>query len=177
MTLRPFLLLDRDGTIIEEKHYLRDPHQVVLLPGAKELISRALDAGLGVAVLTNQSGVARGMMTLADVDAVHERLLELLDEPRLSKEHIFICPHGPEDGCDCRKPMPGLVTQARARFEIDLPQSIVVGDRLRDLEVGRTVGAKTVLVRTGYGAREEEKSGAETDLIVDDLTGILPLIP
>jgi len=175
MSPKPFLLLDRDGTIIEEKHYLRDPGLVVLLPGAKDAISRAFDMGWGVAILTNQSGVARGMMSLADVDAVHERLLELLEEPRLTKDHIFICPHGPDE-CDCRKPLPGLVTQAMGRFEIDLPRSIVVGDRLRDLMMGRSVGAKTVLVRTGYGAREEGEAGAETDLVVDDLSGILPLI-
>jgi D-glycero-D-manno-heptose 1,7-bisphosphate phosphatase len=170
--MRPYLLLDRDGTLIEERHYLHDPDGVVLLPGARDLLSTARDLGWGVVILTNQSGVARGKMTLDDVHAVHDRMLSLLGDPELTHNHIFTCPHGPEDNCDCRKPLPGLALQASRRFEIDFPHSLVIGDRVRDLEVGRAVGARSVLVRTGYGAGEEPDSIGIADWTVDGMLDI-----
>lgn len=174
--MRPYLLLDRDGTLIEERHYLREPEGVAILPGTRELLAAAREAGWGVAILTNQSGVARGLMTLDDVRAVHERMLELIGDPQLTMDHIFICPHGPDDPCDCRKPLPGLALEAARKYDVDLSRSLVVGDRVRDLQAGRAVGAHTALVRTGYGAKEEPHAGEAADWIVDGLAELIPVV-
>lgn len=133
-----------------EKHYPKDPDQVELLPGAREIVRAAKEHGWGVAVVSNQSGVARGLLTAADVKAVNGRLAEMLGEDI----PFFFCSHGPDEGCECRKPRPGLLYQVRDTLGADLAESIMVGDKASDLHAGRAVGARTALVRTGYGEGE-----------------------
>ncbi len=155
------VFLDRDGTIIEEKEYLRDPDQVALFPGAKESLKRLQDAGFKLFIVSNQSGVGRGCFTLADVNRVNERLVELLGRGAVRFEKIYVAPEAPELPSRGRKPSPQFLFDARDEFGIDLSQSYMVGDKLIDLECGWNAGVKqSILVRTGYGAKSEQ-SGVE----------------
>ena len=153
------VFLDRDGTIIEEKEYLRDPEQVAIFPGAQEALKRLQDAGFKLFIVSNQSGVGRGYFTLADVNRVNQRLIELLGRGGVRFEKIYIAPEAPEQPSRGRKPSPQFLFDARDEFGIDLSQSYMVGDKLIDLECGWNGGVKkSILVKTGYGA-EWERSG------------------
>lgn len=147
-----YILLDRDGTVIEEKNYLAEPAGVSLLPGAVEGLQLFRDAGFGLVLITNQSGIGRGYFTLQDLDRVHDRLQELLMEAGISLAGIYICPHAPEQDCECRKPKPKLALDAARELGFDLTQSWMIGDKAADVGLARSCGAKAVLVRTGYGA-------------------------
>lgn len=164
--MRPALFLDRDGTIIEERNYLRDPDGVVLIPGAIEVVGRAHAEGYIVVVVTNQSGVGRGYMTQDDVRAVNSRVRDL----GIAYDAVYYCPHRPDDDCRCRKPKPGMALDAARDFDIDLGRSIVVGDSVADVELGRAIGARTVLVRTGHGRQTETMVAVETIDSIADLT-------
>jgi D-glycero-D-manno-heptose 1,7-bisphosphate phosphatase len=165
----PLVLLDRDGTLNVDRDYLSDPAQLELIPGAAAGLRRLADLGCRLVVVTNQSGVARGKFTAADVDRVHARLGELLAAAGVVLDGIYVCPHRPEDDCDCRKPRPGLVRQALAQLPSAPPALFMVGDKRTDVELGRAVGATTLLVRTGYGAESAADPGLRPDYIVDDL--------
>ena len=150
------VFLDRDGTIIEEKDYLRDPAQVAIFPGAKEGLKHLQDAGFKLFIVSNQSGVGRGYFTIADVNRVNERLVELLGPDGVRFEKIYIAPEAPEQPSRGRKPSPQFLFDARDEFGIDLSQSYIIGDKLIDLECGWNAGVrKSILVRTGYGAEYE----------------------
>ncbi|AIE84826.1 HAD-IIIA family hydrolase [Fimbriimonas ginsengisoli] len=172
---RPFLLLDRDGTLIEERGYLSDPAGVALTPGAGEALRFAMERGLGIAVVSNQSGIGRGMMTVAQVEAVNRRTEELLIQEGVEIGGFFFCPHHPDDRCACRKPGTGLALRAARELEIDLLRSVVVGDKSADLELGHAIGARSVLVRTGYG-RETEAEGCYADAVIEGLSGLAPFL-
>ena len=150
--MKPCIFFDRDGTLIEERNYLSDPDQVVLIPGAAEAVRLARGAGYLAVVLTNQSGVGRGYFTLEDVERVNARMGELLGREGARIDGIYVCPHAPEDGCDCRKPRTGLVERAVRELGIDVGASWVVGDKATDLELARNAGMRGVLVGTGYGS-------------------------
>lgn len=169
MTTRPFVLLDRDGTLNVERNYLSDPDQLELIPGVAEALKRLRDLGYGLAVVTNQSGVGRGYFTLEAVGKVHRRLRDLLAEGGASVDAIYLCPHAPDQPCDCRKPLPGMARQAEAEFGFDPRQAIVIGDKKVDIDLGRAIGATTILVRTGWGADAEKAGDSSPDAIVDDL--------
>jgi len=166
----PFILLDRDGTIIEERHYLSDPQQVVLLPGAVEGLRRLQQRGCQLIVVTNQSGVGRGLFSMAQLDAVHARMGELLDEAGVTLVDILVCPHTPDDHCDCRKPLTGMVVRGAAKWQFDPTTAFVIGDKACDIDLGRNVGARTILVRTGYGRTEALNPAVKPDVVVDDLS-------
>lgn len=163
-----FVLIDRDGTINVEKHYLSDPGQLELYPGVGPALKRLQDAGFGLAVITNQSGVARGYFDLARLEQIHDRLRALLAAEGVTVDGIYICPHGPDDDCTCRKPLPGMVEQAVAEHGFDPAQSYMIGDKEVDVELGRAVGATTFLVRTGHG-HKAAAIGSKADYVVDDL--------
>jgi len=163
-----YILLDRDGTVIEEKNYLRDPAGVALLPGAVEGMRLLRDAGFGLVLITNQSGIGRGYFTLEDLDRVHERLRELLIEVGISLDGIYICPHAPEQECECRKPKPKLALDAARDLGFDLTRSWMIGDKAADVGLARNCGAGAVLVRTGYGA-EAEAEGVKPEIFADNL--------
>jgi len=168
---RPFVLLDRDGTINVEKHYLSDPDQLELYPGTGAALKRLRDLGYGLAVVTNQSGVGRGYFGLDAVERVHDRLRELLAADGASVDGFFICPHGPDEACDCRKPLPGMARQAMETFGFDPRQAVVIGDKAADIGLGQAIGAATILVRTGWGSDAEKEMDCDPDVIVDDLAG------
>ncbi|MCL5959592.1 MAG: HAD family hydrolase [Chloroflexi bacterium] len=150
------VFLDRDGTINEEVEYLGDPRDLRLSSGAIEGIRLLNQAGVSAIVISNQAGVGRGYFSVAAVEAVHQRLEEQLSSHEAHVDAIYYCPHHPEDGCDCRKPKSGLVKRAAEDHGIDLGSSFIVGDKETDLEAGRRVGCRTVLVLTGYGLQERE---------------------
>lgn len=169
-----YVVLDRDGTIIVDKHYLADPEGVELLPGAAEALARLARAGLGLVVATNQSGIGRGYFGEQDMHRVNERLDELLAEHGVRIERYYFCPHGPNEGCECRKPCTGMLDAARAELGLDPARAFVVGDKVSDVELGRRAGAVSILVRTGKGAECEYK--ARADYVVDDLSGAAEVI-
>jgi len=169
MKQRAFFL-DRDGVVIEQIAYLKDPEQVALIPGTAEAIRMIRARGDLAVIITNQSGVNRGYFTMAEVEAVHRRMLELLRTEGAEIDDIRICPHTPDENCSCRKPRPGLFLAAARKLDIDLARSVMVGDRRSDLESGVNAGcAASILVRTGYGAAEEEKGRAAGFPVADDL--------
>lgn len=173
--MKRFALIDRDGTLNVEKHYLSDPDQLELYPGAGAAIRRLNEAGFGVAVLTNQSGIARGYFDLATLERIHARLRELLAAEGAHVDGIYLCPHGPDDDCACRKPLPGMVEQAVAEHGFDPAQAFMIGDKEVDVELGKAVGATTFLVRTGHGAKAVA-AGTKADYVVDDLAAAMEII-
>jgi histidinol-phosphate phosphatase family protein len=134
--------LDRDGTLIEDLNYLGDPERVRLLDGAAAAVARLNCAGYVVVVISNQSGVGRGLFSQAEVDQVNQRTRELLlGADATARLHaIYYCPHAPDTGCSCRKPLPGLFLRAAAEHALDLEQSIAFGDAERDVQAARAAG-------------------------------------
>lgn len=161
MSGAPPLFLDRDGTLIEEVHYLSRLEDVRLVPGAAQAVRAANAAGHSVIVATNQSGVARGYIDEAFVHASMELLARLLAEHGARLDAWYYCPHLPDGqppydrACACRKPAPGMLHRAAAEHGLTLAGGWMVGDRRSDLEVGLAAGLTPVLVRTGYGAETE----------------------
>lgn len=149
--LRAAIFLDRDGTIIVDKHYLSDPAGVVLEQGAVAGLKALAKIG-PLVVVSNQSGIARGRFTAQDAIAVNHRVAELLAEEGIDILGWYFCPHGADDGCACRKPRPGMIDQACRDHGLDPTRSFVVGDKASDLELATAVGATGILVETGEGA-------------------------
>ena len=171
--LSPGLLLDRDGTLCELVPYLSDPGQTRLVPGAAGALRRAREAGYRIAVVSNQSGVARGLFGGGAVAAVHRALDEQLAREGAAVDGYFVCPHHPDytGACGCRKPAPGMLREAASELGLDLRRSWMIGDADGDLRAGAVAGARSVLVRTGYG-REQESAArrwAYRGLVADDL--------
>ncbi len=152
---RPALFLDRDGCLIEERHYLSDPEQVALIPGGPAALRRARDAGFLLIGVSNQSGIGRGKIDERQLDAVMCRLSDLLAAEDVELDAFFYCPHAPEDGCGCRKPAPGLLEEASARFSWERATSWVIGDKLSEVDLALDAGLAAALVRTGYGREQE----------------------
>ncbi len=182
---RPAVFLDRDGTIVREADYLRSPERLRLLPRAAEAIRRLNDSGFAVVVATNQSGIARGLLTEDDLAQVHKVLAERLAKRGARLDAIYFCPHHPTAGagryrreCSCRKPAPGMLLRAAQELDLDLSRCIAVGDSQRDLIAGREVGCRTVLVRTGYGRDAEAEASAPLpcDHVADDLAAAVQWI-
>lgn len=162
------IFLDRDGTIIEDRHYLADAEGVAMLPGAASGLRRLQAAGIALVVVSNQSGWARGLITPPELLAVEDRFQVLLVMEGIVLTGCFYCLHRAEDGCDCRKPRDGMVRHAAAELGLDLQGCMVVGDKAADLGLARLVGATAVLVRTGEGAATLA-AGATPDIVVDSL--------
>jgi D-glycero-D-manno-heptose 1,7-bisphosphate phosphatase len=173
---RRYVILDRDGTIIIEKDHLSDPDAVELIRGAGAALRRLADLGLGLVVLTNQSGIGRGLFDLVRLDAIHARLEALLAAEGVRLAGIYFCPHHPEEGCACRKPRTGLLERAARELGFEPRRAFVVGDMASDVGLGSAVGATTLLVRTGHGAREAERGSACPDYVVGDLADAAALI-
>ena len=161
------MFLDRDGTLIVEKNYLGNPDDVVLerfvVPGLLLLQNK----GYFLVVVTNQSGIGRGLVTIDQYLAVQKRLDEVLRAQNIELAATYYCPHLPDENCDCRKPKPGMILDAARDLHIDLKQSFLVGDKLSDIEAGRNAGVRTILVKTGYGAGFSEKVSA--DFVAENL--------
>jgi D-glycero-D-manno-heptose 1,7-bisphosphate phosphatase len=165
-----FVLLDRDGTINEEVGHISDPNEVRLIPGSLDAMRALRELGLGLVIVTNQANVGRGLLPMDRLERVNARLRDLLRAGGVEVEGIEVCPHRPEDGCACRKPKPGMALRAAETFGFQLSDAFVVGDHAGDMGLGRTVGATTILVRTGHGEEElANGAGADADVVVADL--------
>ena len=176
--MRPAVFLDRDGTIIEDVGYLRDSNRMHLLPGADSAIRRLNAGGYVVLVVTNQSGIARGLLSVDDYRRTEQRLDEMLAQAGARVDGHYFCPHLPEitGPCDCRKPATLLYRQAAERFNLDLNRSWWIGDRVRDLLPAETFGARGILVLTGEGASEMPDATAHGFLRVPDLASAVEVI-
>lgn len=161
--MRPAVFIDRDGTLTEEVGYVNHPARLRLLPRSAEAVRRLNRAGTAAVVVTNQAGIARGYFSDTVMHAVNAELSAQLERAGARLDGLYVCPHHPTEGvvpyrmlCDCRKPNPGLLLRAAEELRLDLSRSIVVGDKPSDLEVAPKVGARCVLVLTGYGLGEWE---------------------
>ncbi|QGM22366.1 D-glycero-beta-D-manno-heptose 1,7-bisphosphate 7-phosphatase [Spiribacter sp. 2438] len=164
------VILDRDGVINHDSvHYVKSVDEWVPIPGALEAIAELKQSGWTVAVATNQSGVARGLLSEDTLAEIHQTLRRQLAALDASVDCIVWCPHGPEEGCDCRKPRPGLYQQIGQRFQCSLTGVPVIGDSLRDLQAAVAVGARPMLVTTGKGRDTYETGGlpAGTEVFPD----------
>ena len=178
---RKAVFLDRDGTLIQERGYLKDPDQVALEQGAAEAVARLNRSGFAVVLVTNQSGVARGYYKEEDVAAVHRRLERLLEAEGARLDGVYYCPHYPEgvveeyrQACSCRKPAGGMLLRAAEDLDIRLEGSYMIGDKLTDAQAARREGLTGILVRTGYGESEwkaclQEPKPEGPDRVVLDL--------
>jgi len=147
------VILDRDGTInVDSDEYIKSPDEWKPLPGALEAIARMNHAGWHVVIASNQSGLGRGLFDVASLNAMHAKMHKMLSAQGGRIDAVFYCPHTPDEGCRCRKPLPGLFEQIGDRFGIDLKGVAVVGDGLRDLQAGAAAGCEPHLVLTGKGA-------------------------
>ena len=147
------VILDRDGTINQDSDdYIKSPEEWIPLPGALEAIARLNHAGWQVVVASNHSGLGRGLFDMATLNAMHAKMNKHLSAVGGRIDAVFFCPHGPEDKCQCRKPLPGLFEQIGERLGMDLKGTHVVGDSLRDMLAGVAVGCTPHLVHTGKGA-------------------------
>lgn len=180
IALRPAAFIDRDGTLIEDRHYLADPDKIAFLPGALDAVRALKRAGYLIVIVSNQSGVARGFFPVDTVDRVHGRLTELMAAADCAPDDIRFCPHLPDGDdlayrgeCDCRKPKPGMLEQAARALHIDMKRSYMIGDKFSDVQCGRAAGTAPLLVRTGEGRETETNLPSHPylrpDAVVDDL--------
>ena len=170
------IFLDRDGVIIEEKGFVFEPDDVVLVDAAPEAIIRMSSMGLKIVVLTNQSGIGRGLFNEESYKKVLRRMVQLLEKSGARLDGVYHCPHAPWEGCDCRKPKPGLALKAAKDLGISLSRSFVVGDKRSDMELARAIGSKGILVRTGYGLRTEMERNPVWDAVADSIVGAVEVI-
>jgi D-glycero-D-manno-heptose 1,7-bisphosphate phosphatase len=177
---RRAVFLDRDGTLCEEVGYLNHISRLRVYPFAAEAIRRLNRAGWPVVVVSNQSGVARKFFPESLVEQVHQRIAAELAAYSAHVDAFYYCPHQKADRCACRKPLPGLIVRASMDLGLEPQRSWMVGDRLADLELGHAVGARTILVLTGYGRGDYEWHHAEwprqPDKVADDLRGAVDII-
>ena len=151
------VFFDRDGTLMEEVHYCGDPARVRVLPGVPEALRKLKEAGLRTLVITNQSGIGRGLITEAQYHAVQGELLRQIGAGLI--DATYFCADAPDAPSTRRKPQPGMVLEAAAAYDIDLAQSYFIGDKSADIECGRRAGTRTILVLTGYGAEQNCHAG------------------
>jgi D,D-heptose 1,7-bisphosphate phosphatase len=173
--LRPAVFLDRDGTLVRETGYLSDPSGLELLPGVAEALRALKAAGYALIVVSNQAGVGRGLYPLGAAHATMARLRRELALRGVELDGIYFCPHRPDEGCECRKPREGLLRRAAEDHQLDLPTSVMVGDKRSDVAAGHAAGGRGWLVRTGYGSAEESAgtaAGDAPDAVHDDLAAV-----
>jgi D-glycero-D-manno-heptose 1,7-bisphosphate phosphatase len=172
-SLRPAVFLDRDGTIAEEVGYLNHVSRFRMFPFAAPAIRRLNEAKYPAIVITNQSGVGRGYFPDSLVHAVHELMTKQLAREGAHIDALYYCPHKGDDACACRKPKPGMLERAAREHNLDLRRSFVVGDRYGDIQLAHRVGARAIMVRTGYGEGEIQWHAAQwpapPDFIADNL--------
>jgi len=180
VALKPAVFIDRDGTLTEEVGYVNHPSRLQLLPRSAEAIRRLNAAGMPAVVVTNQAGLARGYFSEDVLHAVNAALVARLKDAGAHLDGVYVCPHHPTEGeppwravCDCRKPAPGLLRRAAAELGLDLGASTMVGDKESDLVPARRVGARAVLVLTGYGRGEWEYRRARFEVVPDHVAGDL----
>ncbi len=180
MSAPKLILLDRDGVINEDSdNYIKSVDEWRPIPGSLEAIARLNRAGYRIVVITNQSGISKGLFDLEGLAAMHNKMLRLTSEVGGRIDAIFFCPHGPEAKCNCRKPKPGMFEQAAMRYGVSLQGVVAVGDSLRDLQAASALQCKTFLVKTGKGLRTLTEKSAELPpgtQVFDDLLSIAKLL-
>lgn len=172
---RGLIILDRDGVINRDsKEFVKNTDEWVPLPGSIAAIADLSSAGYTVTVASNQSGLARGLFDRETLDAMHDKLHNMVADEGGHIDRIVVCPHGPDDGCRCRKPMPGLLEQLAEHYGVSLDGVPIVGDSLRDLQSAAAAGAMPVLVRTGNGEKTLAGLPAEFESVpvFDDLAAV-----
>lgn len=170
------LFLDRDGTVIVDRHYLSIPADIVLEINAAEGLRAMIALGAIPVIITNQSGVGRGLFTHTEVNMVHLELDRLLQAEGIIIAGYYSCPHIPEDDCPCRKPEPGLALQAAAELGLTLDDAVVVGDKMSDLGLAKAIGARGILVRTGKGTECDVAATTQQFEVADDLLAVSELL-
>jgi len=172
------LLLDRDGTIIVEKHFLNDPKEVELLPNTGKALKKFNQKGIDLFIVTNQSGIGRGYYNTEDFFAVQNKLYDILNEYNVKIKDIEFCPHTPSDNCTCRKPAIGMWKKLKKKYGLLENETAIVGDKLSDMYFGINAGLSIkALVLTGYGLSEKEKcSNIKIDIIAKDLLDLYYLL-
>ncbi|MDP0587964.1 MAG: D-glycero-beta-D-manno-heptose 1,7-bisphosphate 7-phosphatase [Candidatus Endonucleobacter bathymodioli] len=167
--MKKLIILDRDGVINKDSDsYIKSPEEWIPIPGSIEAISKLSEAGYLIAIATNQAGIARGYFTKADLNSMHQKMVTLVEECGGKINTIRFCPHHPNDNCLCRKPKPGMPTSILEDFNILPENSWFVGDALTDIQAGKSAGCRTVLVKTGKGAKSLENLKKLTNTLVYD---------
>ena len=167
------LILDRDGVInYDSDAYIKSVEEWIPLPGSIEAIAQLSKAGWTVAIATNQTGIARGYYDIATLEAMHARLRALVADQGGEVGLVVYCPHGPDEGCDCRKPKPGMLKIISEHYKVPLAGIWFVGDSLGDLEAAKAVDSQPVLVKTGKGEKTQAKNLPVGTLIFDDLAAV-----
>lgn len=167
---KPAVFLDRDGTIINERGYLSDPQKMVFYPGAFAALRKLQKAGYRLVVVTNQSGVARGYLTLDALARINRVFKSIMSKRGVRVDGIYFCPHGPDRGCVCRKPRAALARRAARDLNVDITRSFVVGDQWTDMRMSKNLGIPGVLVLTGAGRSLRAKAGPFAKKITSNLS-------
>lgn len=169
------IILDRDGVINRDSDdFIKSPAEWQPIEGSLEAIAKLNHAGYRVVVITNQSGIARGLLDVDTLSRIHSKMRRMLSQVGGKLEAILYCPHGPDDGCDCRKPQDGAFSELAHRLRIDLNEVPAVGDSLRDLQAAKAVGARPILVKTGKGERTLNDPNLPEDVeVYDDLSAVV----
>ncbi len=163
------VFLDRDGVVMHDANYVGDVERVIVVPAALRSLKRLLDAGYRLFVVTNQSGVGRGYFTREAVEKIHAYLDAEFAKVGVHFDRYYVCPHHPEDNCDCRKPKPKFLREAAAEYGLDLARSFMVGDRSTDIQCGQNAGTRTILVLTGVGSETLAKGEVQPDHVAADI--------
>lgn len=172
MPTERFVFIDRDGVInMDSDDYIRSPSEWIPIPGSIDALAALSHAGFRIAIVSNQSGLARGLFDLGALNSIHRKLCDLASRRGGRLEMILFCPHGPADNCGCRKPKPGLLRAVQKRAGLDLRGLPFIGDSLGDIQAAKRVGMVPMLVRTGKGIRTLAHGGAELKdvAVFDDL--------
>jgi D-glycero-D-manno-heptose 1,7-bisphosphate phosphatase len=164
------VFLDRDGTLlVDGANYVGKVEHVALVPSAKQALKRLQDAGYKLFVITNQSGVGRGYFTHEAVESIHAHLNEEFGRAGVRFDRYYVCPHHPEDNCDCRKPKPKFLLDAAREYGLDLSRCYMIGDRAGDIQMGLNVGVRSILVLTGAGRETLAKQEVKPDHVATDI--------
>lgn len=171
-------ILDRDGVLNRERAgvWLSDPSQWEWEDGSLQALQRLTQAGIKISIVSNQSGIGRGVVSRSDVDGLHQWLETELASESIELAGVYLCPHAPEDGCDCRKPLPGMVREAMAKSGVAKEHSILIGDDKRDLDAGRAAGVRVALVRTGKGERVRDQVEPNTLVFKNLLEAVIAIV-
>ena len=167
----PAVFIDRDGTIMEDRYYCSDPSEVTLFPGAPEALRRLKSNGFTLIIITNQSGIGRGLFTLDQYRAIEAEVLRQLGAGLI--DATYFCPHLPGQRCSCRKPASGMILQATGEYQIDLSRSFLVGDKEVDVECAQNAGVRSIRVKTGP---QRDTSDSTADWVVEDLSAAVQII-
>jgi len=169
------VFLDRDGTINIDDGYVYKTEDFKFIPDSLKALKLLSKTDYKLIIVTSQSGIGRKYYTIEDFNNLTKYMLDIFKKEGIRMEEVYFCPHSPEEGCECRKPNPGMINQALKKYDIDLKNSYVIGDKTSDIQLGANVGCKTILVKTGK-AGEDKRYSAPPTHVVKDLLGAAKII-